>query len=72
MKNLSQLQKKYIVAAVLVLLAVFMGLACLLWGRQIVRFVSDGEKFRRWVDSGGRWAKVGFVLIMALQKIGRA
>lgn len=67
MKNLSQLQKKYIGAAVLVLLAVFMGLACLLWGRQIVRFVSDGEKFRRWADSGGRWAKAGFVLIMALQ-----
>lgn len=67
MKNLSELQKKYIGAALLVLLAVFMGLACFAWGGQIVRFVSDGEKFRRWVDSGGRWAKAAFVLIMALQ-----
>lgn len=67
MKNLSQLQKKYMAAAALLLLAILMGLACFVWGRQIIGFVSDGVKFRRWVESGGRWAKAGFVLIMALQ-----
>lgn len=67
MKNLSQLHKKYIAAAALLLLAAFMGLACFVWGGQIIGFVSDGEKFRRWVNSGGRWAKAGFVLMMAFQ-----
>lgn len=36
-------------------------------GRQIVRFASDAEGFRAWIDSHGFWGKIAYIGIVALQ-----
>lgn len=69
MKNLSDLQKKYIGAALLLAIVGAVGLACYIWGKPMVAFVSDGERFRRWVNSAGAPAKMAFVLMMAAQVV---
>lgn len=46
---------------------VFAGLTCWFVGKPFVEFVSEPERFRAWVESGGLWAKLAFVGMMALQ-----
>lgn len=46
-------QKKIWGIATIIGLVVFMGLLCWFVGRPMIRFVSEPEKFRLWVDEHG-------------------
>lgn len=64
-------QKKKRTMAV-VLLAVFLLFTagvCWFVGKPMLEFVSEPEKFREWVDSGGIWGRLAFLGMMALQVI---
>ncbi len=64
-------QKKRRLAAavsVLVLLA-FTGALCWFVGRPMVKFVSEPEKFRAWVNESGAWGRLAFIGMMAFQII---
>lgn len=54
----------------LVSLCVFVLLSLVLFatvGRQLVRFASDSEGFRAWIDSHGFWGKMAYIGIVMLQ-----
>ena len=65
--ELSEKAKKYIAAASI---AVFVLLTlAIAWfiGRPMLRFVSEPERFRAWVDSGGAMSRVYFLGMQILQ-----
>lgn len=67
--ELSDRAKKYIAAASV---AVFVLLAlAIAWfvGRPMLRFVSEPERFRAWVDSGGVMSRVYFLGMQVLQVV---
>lgn len=54
-------QKKIWGIATVIGLVVFMGLLCWFVGRPMIRFVSEPEKFRLWVDEHGIWGRLAFI-----------
>ena len=63
-KLLSILKKNLIVLIIFVLSS-----AAIFWfiGRPMLKFVSDPEQFRAWVDGHGTWGRIAFIGMMALQ-----
>lgn len=38
-------------------------------GRPLVKFVSEPERFRAWVNSGGIWGRIAFIGMIVLQTV---
>lgn len=56
----------------LICVGAFLALLAILFatvGRQIIRFVSDSEGFRAWIDARGVWGKLIYIGIVMLQII---
>ena len=62
-------QKKIWGIAAVIGLVVFMGLLCWFVGRPMIRFVSEPEKFRLWVDGHGIWGRLAFIGMVIFQII---
>ena len=62
-------QKKIWGIATVFGLVVFMGLLCWFVGRPMIRFVSEPEKFRLWVDEHGIWGRLAFIGMVIFQII---
>ena len=62
-------QKKIWGIATVIGLVVFMGLLCWFVGRPMIRFVSEPEKFRLWVDEHGIWGRLAFIGMVIFQII---
>ena len=50
---------------IFVLLAV--GILCCVIGKPLVKFASEPEKFRIWVDSNGIWGRIAYIGMMIMQ-----
>lgn len=61
--------KKRIGLLALLIAVAFMGMVTWVVGRPMVRFVSDPEKFRFWVEGHGIWGRLVFLGMMVLQVI---
>ncbi|NLU25198.1 MAG: TVP38/TMEM64 family protein [Clostridiales bacterium] len=66
-RELTEKQKKRIAAASLILFAVLTVLICWFVGRPMLRFMSEPEHFRLWVDQHGLWGRAAYVGMMLLQ-----
>lgn len=62
-------QKKIWGIAAIIALVVFTGLLCWFVGRPMIRFVSEPDEFREWVDSHGIWGRVAFIGMVIFQII---
>ena len=70
--QLTDRQKKIWGIAAIVCMVVFMGLLCWFVGRPMLRFVSEPEKFRAWINGhgiGGRLAFIGMVVFQIVVAI---
>lgn len=61
--------KKWIGLLALLIAVAFMGIVTWVAGRPMMRFVSDPEKFRLWVEGHGIWSRLVFLGMMVLQVI---
>lgn len=71
-ENLNRLdakQKKRLGIAVIILVLVFVGVVAYFIGKPMIRFVSEPEKFRAWVDSHGIWSKLIFIGMVIFQVV---
>ena len=59
--------KKICGILVIIGLVIFTALLCWYVGRPMVKFVSQPEKFRLWVDSHGLWGRLAFVGMVIFQ-----
>lgn len=66
-KALSEKQKKLIAGASIALFLVLSGVVFWLVGEPMLKFVSEPEKFRAWVDSSGILGRLIFLGMMILQ-----
>ena len=66
-RDLSRKQQKIIGVASFCLLLLTLVLFCALIGSPMVRFASDPDKFRQWVDSHGVWGMLAYMGMVALQ-----
>ena len=66
-RDLTIRQKRIFSVAGILLFLVFSGLICWFIGRPMLRFVSEPEKFRMWVDGHGVVGRLAFIGMMALQ-----
>ena len=66
-RDLSLKQQKIISIASFCLLLLTLVLLCALIGSPMVRFASDPDKFRQWVDSHGVWGMLAYMGMVALQ-----
>ena len=66
-RELTELQRKRLAAASIVIFIVFFAVIFWFVGRPLVQFVSQPEAFRDWVDSMGVWSRLAFIGMMALQ-----
>lgn len=60
-------QKKWIAGGGIVLFVLLSGLVFWFAGKPLVRFVSEPEQFRLWVDARGWWGRLAFVGMVLLQ-----
>lgn len=68
-ENLTEKQKKIIGIMVFLCFLAFCGLVTWFIGRPMIRFVSEPEKFRAWVDEGGFFGKLAFIFMTAFQVV---
>ena len=66
-RHFTENQKKLIGGAAIVIFVVFSAAICWFVGKPMVKFVSEPEKFRMWVDSHGLWSQVAYVGMTLLQ-----
>ena len=66
-KELSSKQKKILYGICIALFFLLMVAICWFAGKPLVKFASEPEKFRSWLDSLGIWGRVVFVGIIILQ-----
>ncbi len=66
---LTEKQKKCIAGAAFAVFLLFAALVGWFIGRPMIRFVSEPERFRAWVDASGVWGRVLFVGMTALQVV---
>ena len=59
--------KKICGILVIIGLVIFTALLCWYVGRPMVKFVSQPEEFRLWVDSHGLWGRLAFVGMVIFQ-----
>lgn len=67
--TITEKQKKTISFCVILAFILFCAAVGWFIGRPMVRFVSDPEKFRAWVDSSGILGRVAFILMVTFQVI---
>lgn len=68
-RALTEKQKRKIGTAVIIVFLLFCAGVAYFIGRPMIRFVSEPEKFRAWVDSHGLFGKAAFIGMMAFQVI---
>ena len=66
-RHFTENQKKLIGGVTIVIFVVFSAAICWFVGKPMVKFVSEPEKFRMWVDSHGLWSQVAYVGMTLLQ-----
>lgn len=66
-RELSRKQQKAISIASFCALLLMLVLLCAVIGRPMVRFASDPDKFRDWVDGHGVWGMLAYMGMVALQ-----
>lgn len=66
-RELSRKQQKVISYASVGLFMLMLVLICAVIGRPMVRFASDPDKFRDWVDGHGVWGMLAYMGMVALQ-----
>jgi len=64
---MNEKQRKILSASAVALALVFIGVITWLVGQPMIRFVSDPEQFRNWVDQYGIWSRVAFVGMVIFQ-----
>lgn len=68
-KELTRKQQKLALALAIAGFAAVMGVLCVVIGIPMVRFASEPERFRAWVENRGIWGEVAYVLMVMLQVI---
>ncbi len=68
-RTLTPAQKKAAGAAAFAVFVLFCALVTWLIGGPMIRFVSEPERFRAWVDASGIWGRVAFVGMVMLQVV---
>ena len=66
-KELSQKQQKAVSIASFCTLLLMLVLLCAVIGRPMVRFASDPDKFRDWVEGHGVWGMLAYMGMVAVQ-----
>lgn len=61
------LNKKVIKMCFVITVLIVVGILSLVVGRPLVKFASEPEKFRIWVDSNGFWGRLAYIGMMVLQ-----
>lgn len=64
---MTEKQKKIMTACGIVLFVLLSAAVCWFVGRPLIKFVSEPERFRDWVDAHGAWGRLAFVGMMVLQ-----
>lgn len=64
---MTEKSKKYIAAGGILLFFILSGLVFWFAGKPLVRFVSEPERFRDWVDTRGIWGRLAFLGMVILQ-----
>ena len=64
-----RLNKKVVKMCFVITVLIVVGILSLVVGRPLVKFASEPEKFRIWVDSNGFWGRLAYVGMMILQII---
>lgn len=67
--ELTDRQKKNIYIASIAVFVVLMALLTIFVGKPLVKYASDPERFKEWIDSYGIGSRIVFVLIVALQVV---
>lgn len=62
-------RSRRLAAGALMAFVVFMAVVCWFVGRPLVRFVSEPELFRQWVDKNGIWGRIAFLGMVVFQVI---
>lgn len=60
-------QRKIMTAVCIMVFLLLLGGLCIIVGRPLIRFVSEPEKFRAWVDVHGLFGRCAFIGMMMLQ-----
>ena len=68
-RELTPRQQKLYGTLALVLAALILALLTVLVWRPLVRFASEPERFRAWVDSNGLWGRLGYMGMVIVQVI---
>lgn len=68
-KHLSKKQQKYVGIAAIAIAVIATALIIWLAGVPLVRFASEPEKFRQWVDDNGIWSRFAYMGIVILQVV---
>lgn len=66
-QHLTQRQKKIFGALTILIFIAFTALVAVFIGRPMLRFVSEPEQFRTWVDGHGIWGRIVFVGMVIFQ-----
>ena len=66
-RKLTQKQKKGIAIACIVLFVLLSAAICWFIGKPMIKFVSEPEAFRQWIDQRGIWGQAAFLGMMILQ-----
>ena len=62
-----RLNKKVVKMCFVITVLIVVGILSLVVGRPLVKFASEPEKFRIWVDSNGFWGRLAYIGMMILQ-----
>ena len=68
-KHLSKKQRKYVGIAAIAIAVIATALIIWLAGVPLVRFASEPEKFRQWVDDNGIWSRFAYMGMVILQVV---
>lgn len=68
-RQLSEKDKKLIGVFAAVFLLLFFGVLSYIIGKPMIAFVSEPQKFRLWVEDGGIWSRVLFILMVFFQVV---
>ena len=68
-RQLRDRDKKLIGVFAVVFLLLFFGVLSYVIGKPMIAFVSEPEKFRLWVEKGGIWSRVLFILMVFFQVV---
>lgn len=64
---MTEKQRKIMTVVCFGIFLLFLGVVCVVVGRPLIRFVSEPELFRAWVEDHGLWGQIAFMGMMILQ-----